>query len=411
MSLQTIEAPAATGTQAPPAPAVPQSSQATTSGRPAEERGSLTGAALRTELAAARRAKREAVQSQKPSGTPPVTPDPVTAPGQSPAPEKVEAGQQANATSAPAETERSAVSAILADDNAETTTGTEPEGGQTEGKAGLTEEILDDPAALEALTEEQIKGIPNAEMRRLVRRNQRLAARATKAEAKLQELQRQAAVAPQQEQPAAVSGVEGHPEVARITQQLDQVQRLLEWLDANPDGGDYVDERGGAKASVSPEQVRRVQRNAMAELARLGAQRETRIAGLQQQEEQVRRKSFEDAQQAYPWLAKADSDEYAMAAQVLQSAPYLRQHAEWPMWLADAIEGRKARLARAAAPKAAPVPRPTPPKVPPPGGAQPPKVDPLAAQLAEAEAAFEKSGKASDFKRVETLKRQLRRRP
>jgi hypothetical protein len=423
MSLQTTEAPAATGTQAPtPAAAESRSSQGSAPGRPAVERDRLSGAALRSEFAASRRSKREAVQAQKPVATHPVNPDPAPASGESPAPEKPAAGQQANATSAPAETETSAVAAILNGEPAAEGEPKEPAEG-AEAKPGLSEEILDDPAALEALSEEilddpaalealsedQIKAIPNAEMRRLVRRNQRLAARATKAEAKLQEMQRQAAVAQPAPQHEPASGVEFHPEVARIDAKLNQVQRLLDWLDANPDGGDYADDAGGVKATVSPDQVRRAQRSAVAELARLESQRETRISGLRQQDEQARRQALESAKQAYPWLAKPESDQYALAAQVLASAPFLRQHPEWPIWLADAVEGRMARLARAAAPKPA-APRPTPPRVPPPGGAQPPKVDPMVAQLAEAEAAFEKSGKASDFKRVETIKRQMRRR-
>jgi hypothetical protein len=205
------------------------------------------------------------------------------------------------------------------------------------------------------------------------------------------------------------SGLESHPEVAEISQRLDSVARIMEWLDANPEGGQYADEQGRIIAELTPDQARRALRTGERELARLETQKASRVEHLRHEEAQTRSKAMTDAQAAYPWLGKPESDERAIAAQVLSSAPYIQQHPEWPMWLADAVAGRQARLARASGAKTG-AQRPVPPRVPPPGGAAPSKVDPLVASLAEAEVAFEKSGRQSDYKRMESIRRQLSRR-
>ncbi len=268
MSLQAPEVPTAPAEQVS-APAAPQSSREGDHGRPADERTVLSGGALRAEFAATRRARRESVQPQKPTGAPPVNPEPAAKPGQSPAPEQ--SAETTNATSASADGEQDTVELVLGGDG-EAPAGDEPGGDKAE--QGLGEEILDDPAALEALDEEQIRKLPNAEVRRLIRRNQRLAARATKAEARLQEATRQAAVTSRDDGPVQ-SGIEAHPEVRQIDQRVGHVSRLLEWLDANPEGGEYADESGKVLAAVSPEQVRRSLRAGERELARLESQRES----------------------------------------------------------------------------------------------------------------------------------------
>jgi hypothetical protein len=86
-----------------------------------------------------------------------------------------------------------------------------------------------------------------------------------------------------------------------------------------------------------------------------------------------------------------------------------RQNPEWLLWLADAVEGRKARLARANGAQPAKA-RPAPPRIPTPAGSAAPRVDAAAKELAEAEAEYERTGSEQALKRVMSLQRAARRR-
>jgi hypothetical protein len=364
-----------------------------------------TGADLRAEIAANRRARRNPrpVAQSPTQGSPANNPEPQTSdPAVTPEAGEAVSPDPTNLTSAPEAEGQS-------QDPSATPPTAESEGEQpTDNAAAAAEsDLLDDPEAIAEMSEAQIAGIKDATVRKLVRRIHKLTARAKAAEAKATQV-------PDKSEPQAQTFGNADPEIAKLDSRITLIERAAQWAKANPDGGDFVGDDGKVIARYSPEEVDRILATAPLSLARLEAQREVRSERLRTEETANRTKAVEAAKTAYPWLSKTDSDEYATVAQLVQSAPYIRQHPEWPLWVADAVEGRKARLAREAGastrPSAnTPAPRPTPPRVPVPGGSAVPRHNPLETALKEAEARFRKSGKAEDAKQEEILRRQLRR--
>jgi hypothetical protein len=407
---QTLEAPAAPVAAALPAPATDQrSGQDSGISRPADGENQ-TRAGLRAELTASRRARRgQATVAQPKAGVPAETRSPASGqPTAAPAEGQATAGTD-NSNAAPAPTQGAT--------EAETLQNLATEGTETTDAAATAtptttdaRELLEDPEALEALSEEQIKAIKDASIRKLVRRNKRLTAQFREAEAQL--AKRQDRPEPQENGSEAVgSGLDSHPGIRQLDQQIAQVDRILAWAEAHPDGGDYQDASGKSLGQYTAEQVSQLARNAQREVRRLEGSRAAKVERLAEEDGQVRAQAVTEARQAFPWYADKTSDEYTQASEILAEAPYLRQHPAWPTWLGDAIEGRKARLAKAASATALKPPaRPIPPRVPPPAGSAVPKGDPTAKALAEAEAAFERTGKTDDLKRVQSLKRQMSRR-
>lgn len=367
--------------------------------RPADRAENVSGADLRAELSAARkaRASRASAPQTKPQGKP-APRESATAAETPPAPEAGSTDEpNATSTSTPSEDQATPGIAELAD--------AKPDAVTPETKAETPDF---DPEALEDLTEEQIAKIANADVRKLLRRNRRLAGKLKALESAQTQ---QAPKEPEAKQPEWRAGdrdpLASHPQITQLTARIDELDRYVTWAQDNPDGGEYTDDQGKAYA-FTREQVRNILNKGQREIVRLETERGLKRRELQGEIDRIQTKSMEEASTAYPWLKDPASDEYAIASQLVQSAPYIRQHPEWPVWLADAVEGRKARLARAQAAANPPKPRPTPPKVPAPAGSAAPRVDPMQKALADAEAAFEKSGSTKDLQKVESIKRKLR---
>lgn len=372
----------------------------------------ISGAELRAVFAKDRQARRSPASAAQASnqGTPAKPTPAKQADAASPAAPKPKAGSiESHATSSP-EGEESVIDALTQPPATETTPDTtgappavdaETAPSQTAAPAASEEPdleaILDDP---EGASEEAIKGIKDKAIRRLLGRIHKLTAR-------LREGERQQASPNEAPREAAV----GDPELTKLNQDIGVVRQAFEWARANRDGGIFTDSNGTVRGEYTADQVEQILANAPAHLADLSARKAVREEGVRQREQQTVKASLDAATKAYPWLGKQDSEEYTQAVAVLHQAPYLKQHPEWPIWLADAIEGRKARMAREAAPapKLA-TPRPVPPRIPPPAAAAAPRIDPVAKALNEAEVAYEQSGSADDLKRVMALRRQVKRR-
>lgn len=396
MSQVTTEAPAAPTVSPVLAPATstdPRSGDGSTS-RPAGPEN-ITGADLRADFAKRRQARRApapAAQSQQGTPAKPVTEEGAAVPA---AADTGTSPTESNATSTPPAD--GAVIDALTQPAPTDTPDPQHESQPAETGEPDLEAILDDP---ENLSEDAIKGIRDKSIRRLVGRIHKLTARLKAAEKP----------GAQANEPAQQAVANGDPELAPLDQRMAEIQEAMTWALANRDGGEWVDGQGKTR-TLTPAQVEMILVNGPAQLAAMSGKKAVREETLRQQREQSSRAAFQAAVQAHPWLGKQDSEEYAQAAAVLQQAPYLQQHPEWPMWLADAIEGRKARLSREAGPQVKPTAaRPVPPRVPPPAASAAPRIDPTQKALAEAEAAFEKSGDSNDHKRVLALRLQVKRR-
>ena len=372
----------------------------------------LSGADVRAAFAASRRARR-APRSDAPSnkGNTATTNPPNPTAEATPAPTGDQGTDDSNLASTPSP-EAAEVNALAG--TAPAADGEESGAGEAASADGVevdeakaAEELLDDPDAIAEMSEDQIAGIKDRALRKAIRRIHKLTARLRASEAQARPEPKSADA-----QPAApvTPGVTGDAEVTRLASRIQTINRALAWARSNPDGGEFTGPDGKVIATFDADQTQRLLDAAPSQLAELTTQRALRMDKLANEDRVARQAAYETAKTAYPWLAKQDSDEYAMASRVVQQLPALRQVAEWPMWVADAIEGRKARMARqsqAESPK--PTPRPTPPRIPVPTGATAPQGDPMARQLKEAEAKFEQTGRIQDLKRVESLKRQMRR--
>lgn len=363
-----------------------------------DDPANLTGQALRTALAHSARHRRGGVPVAPGKTEPNGHPKPVTA--------AAPAGEAGTGTD---------------DTSAASTSTQQGEETSTEADAGDTlaalEAAADEPAAAaetetapdpEETTDEPTKGV-----RDLQKRVGKLTARLKAYEAKFGALD---GAAPQQEPspaPAASAFPEhDHPEIAEIDAQIGAYEAHLQWLDANPDGGEYRDDQGRLLANITPERVGAMKRAAERKVTELTARRASRAERINEEHQQAVRDADRQAVERYPWLNSPETPEHQQASallaemprsvvQALQSVPKAR------LYLGALVEGMKAQQARA---QRTPPARPTPPKVMAPPSSAAPRSTPqdgLKTQLAEAEAAFEKSQSTNDYKRVLKLRRQM----
>lgn len=273
----------------------------------------------------------------------------------------------------------------------------------------VPDEATDAPEGGEPEDAERPKAI-----RSLQKRVDKLTARLKAYEGKFGSLDGEA---PNAAAPAAANGssvqVEGHPDLTAIDSELAIYEGHLRWFDDHPDGGEYVTRDGQVLANVAPERVAVMRRAAERKVAELTARRASRAERIEAELGRQAREFDAQALERYPWLNNPEAAEHQQAMGVLGELPApvvagLRAHPKARLYLGALVEGMKVLQAR----KPAPAPRPTPPKVMGAPASAAPRISPqdgLRKELAEAEAAFEKSGKSTDHKRVLTLRRQLRR--
>lgn len=377
--------------------------QETAQRRPASDGENLRGADVRSEFARSRRARRDNGSERTARATPADINKPSSDNGTPQTPEGAPASNDSgtsNVTSTPA-TDAAAVEA-LANGTTEATSPTTNT--TTELDADDVADLVDDPEVLAKLNDDEIKAIKDKSLRKLVKRVKVLT----------KELHRARSPGAETESDGKSGAAPADPRLTQISSEIGRLQRVVEWAQANPDGGQYLDENGKPVATYNAQQVDAIIANGQRQIIRLEARREATEELARERHREAERGFHDQAVQAYPWILQTDSQEYQQAAQVLRAVPQVRAHPEWPLWVADAVEGRRARLARVAAASkpvqpAKPAARQEPPKVPPPTSAAAPRTNPGAKELAEAEATFERTGKAADLKRVMILRRQASR--
>ena len=244
-------------------------------------------------------------------------------------------------------------------------------------------------------------------VRALKKRVDTLTAKLRDAERKLEEQQRQEPAA-QVQPPSTTLGTDqfGHdPEIAQATAELAKLTNALNWLEENPSGGDLLDEQGAVKASVTEGEARNLKRQFAEQAAEWRTLRAARVRELRAVEAQTRAQNEAMISKTFAWAAQPDSAENKFIRDLERTVPEIRRLPGWKLFAALAVDG----YGKLTAPKPAAKPAPQPPRIAPPASAAPPRVNGAERKLAEAEAAYEKSGSGNDLKRVLQLRAEARR--
>lgn len=226
-------------------------------------------------------------------------------------------------------------------------------------------------------------------------------------EAKLAEVQ----TTPEQPKPVAiVQGEFGHdPEVRQLSTQLDQARAVERWLADNPEGGEVTNAKGEVVVTLTAEQAAAERARNAEQLNELRVLKSLRVRELKAHRDSVRHQAEGMLKKQFTWAAEASSPQMETLRQLEQLVPELSERVPgWKLWAAHGITGMERALT---ATKPATKPAAVPPRVAVPSGASAPKVDPVAKELRAAEAAFAKSGRPEEYARVQSLRRQLNRRP
>jgi hypothetical protein len=220
----------------------------------------------------------------------------------------------------------------------------------------------------------------------------------------------------------------GDQVLAQLESNLAVLENALTWVDENPEGGEYTDEKGNKREFTAAE-ARKIRRNAeyqRTELLTAKAARKQAVQAAYAKEQTTAQKEFE---RAYAELADEDSEtpqavEYRQTIQM--AAPALKQFPDYKLWIADAIAGRAARLAKVAKTNGtngkpgvralgAPMTRPKgstePPNVVTRPAAGATRVDAKQKAVQDAEKDFAKSGSTEDLANLFSRKKQARLQP
>lgn len=349
-----------------------------------------------------------------------VTPDPqaeTTAPQTPSAGAEVSAEDpEDNAQTPPdeAEAETEATEETVAAENADAT---ETEGAEEEAAAEITTQ---EPNA-NATDDDELSP---AELAKLPKGMQKLYRRINKVTSERNQLRAQVAAAASKPDAGAATrpgtGTDpftGAPEVRQIDGDLAQTEAILAWTEANADGGELTDSKG-QKVYYEPAQISAIRRNALGRQTELITTRTLTVNQLKQNYNAQRHQHQAQAVEYYPWLKNQETPEYQEAIQIVQGLPEVQRFPDFELWIADAVAGRMARLAKAkgaAAPGKTlgqPMRKPpgskTPPRVVGAPTAAAPKVNPAKAEVVEAEKKFVQSGSRDDLGKMFAAKRRAR---
>lgn len=215
--------------------------------------------------------------------------------------------------------------------------------------------------------------------------------------------------------PATRAGADpfsNHPVIAEINANLTVVNHALRFADENPDGGEYTDEKGGKREFTAAE-VRTIRRNAEASRTELLTERAATLQSLRSAHQAEATKADKEFAAAYPKLTKRDTAEGIEFEETVRQAPELKRFPDYKLWIADAMAGRAARLAKAKAgansgkngqavrPLGAPMVKPKgsnePPNVVTQAAAGAPRVNAKQKDAQVARETFQKSGRVEDL--------------
>lgn len=227
-------------------------------------------------------------------------------------------------------------------------------------------------------------------------------------------------------------GLNGHPAVATIDQQIDQTLSTLELVERHleavsqaraegvdvpqfitlANGQQWVDGQGRPVA-VTPERAKQWLRQYENQLSQLNARRETTLVNLQQSLQATVQKNLTDAVRHYPWMKDKASAEYAEATTLLNQRPGLRMDPQWPLIVGDYIAGKRLRESAGLHATAPAMTRPkskaTPPPAPAQRAANPPAGNDLDQQIQSARQTYQGDPTPKNRAKLFALQRQQRK--
>ena len=185
--------------------------------------------------------------------------------------------------------------------------------------------------------------------------------------------------------------------------------QMVAWAERNPDGADDVDMGNGKVASFNREQVLDMKARAMADMARLNAERAVRMAEFQRNRMAQLAADINAAASQFPWLRDQNSAEFAQARAMIQTNPGLLNEPDVVWVVAAGVEARKARLrgpaGKARSPAAS---RPTPVVTRPEASVQRNGADSaVRKELEAAQKRAEETGSIQDYQHLLALKSRL----
>lgn len=150
-------------------------------------------------------------------------------------------------------------------------------------------------------------------------------------------------------QPAATPPPAPPDPIAQAQAQLDSAMQILQWAEANAQGGSFQDQQGRT-VEFTPDQMARHRATALATISTASAQIETRRlhqqttaeAQLSAQREAARNRAFE----LVPELTDPDSPETAQALQILAENPELAQSPRAAVLAAEILLARRGQGVR-----------------------------------------------------------------
>lgn len=197
------------------------------------------------------------------------------------------------------------------------------------------------------------------------------------------------------------------PELQTINTQINQWRAVEAWLAENPDGGEVTDKAGAVIQTISPQEARKLRLEADDNLSDLRVQRDGRKRELKVVHDQARQQAEALVGQTFAWAKDDKAPQHELIRTIESMVPEIKRVHGWKLLLAHGVDSLQKWKEAQSKPKAA-TPAPKPPKVATPNGVVAQRVNPAQKQLAEAQAAYDKSGRASDFTKVLELKRKAK---
>lgn len=211
-----------------------------------------------------------------------------------------------------------------------------------------------------------------------------------------------------------------HPEVARVTEELANVDHWLGFIEDSlptleePDQVVEIPNGKGGKIRANAQQLTALQRDLQTQRTELVAERKI----VEKQTQQAWNDSFKEhhavAVREFPWLKNPNSPEHQQMQAILKVFPAFKQSPDYELAIGDFLAGKALREARAKTKGAATTRKAPPSREPtkvvtdaPGGGAN--REASVDKEVKAAEAQFKKTGKTSDLAKLNAAKARAHR--
>lgn len=142
------------------------------------------------------------------------------------------------------------------------------------------------------------------------------------------------------------------PVLADIDAKITQVNKVLAWVRANPDGGTINPGPGKSPIELDADQVAQLNQETWSEITALKSRRAVREDTVRERLNQDRTRAYQAAVKTYPWLQDQNHPLFKQAVAYVNANPGLKSLPNFHQVVGDIISGQTAR-AKKPAPKPA----------------------------------------------------------